>query len=353
MSQAPMSSGGRRAPVAVHLEGISAGYGDALILRDLHLVAPAGEMTAVVGASGSGKTTMLRVIAGFLRPSAGAVHIADRVVADGRTWVPPERRRVGIVPQEGALFPHLDVLGNVMFGLARGSRARAMEVLEWVGMEHRCDARPQELSGGQQQRVALARALAPDPEVIVMDEPFSALDAGLRSSVRSQVRDVLQMAGTTAILVTHDQDEALSMASQVAVMIDGGVAACGTPREIYGAPTTLPVARFIGELVELPAAVHSGMLECALGSWPRADAQDGVGTAAVRPENITVRPAVPGSTAPLGRVVSIESHGHDSLVQVRLDTATTLLSRVRGFTDLQVGDEVNVEAQTTPMWFAD
>ena len=202
----------------VRLLEVRADYGAGPVLDDLSLEVASGELVAVLGASGSGKTTLLRVLAGFMRPSAGRVEFGDRLVAGPGAWVPPERRRVGIVPQEGALFPHLDVRGNVAFGLGRRPRdsGRVDEVLDLVGMSAFREARPQELSGGQQQRVALARALAPEPDVILLDEPFSALDAALRVRLRGDVREVLDRLGTTTVLVTHDQEEALSMADRVA-----------------------------------------------------------------------------------------------------------------------------------------
>ncbi len=178
--------------IPVRIEEVTAGYGGAPVLRDLSLEVAPGEVVAVLGASGSGKSTLLRVLAGFLRPTAGQVWFGDREVSGPGTWVPPEQRRVGIVPQEGALFPHLDVAGNIGFGLPRGSRARVDEMLRLVGLAGLGRARPQELSGGQQQRVAVARALAPGPDVLCLDEPFSALDASLRGRLRAEVRDVLR-----------------------------------------------------------------------------------------------------------------------------------------------------------------
>ena len=246
----------------VVVRGLTAGYGGADVLDHLDLEVPSGSLAAVLGTSGSGKTTLLRVLAGFIRPSRGSVSFGERVVARAGTdaqdaFVPPEKRRVGIVPQEGALFPHLNVSANVGFGLPRGSRARIDEVLEMVDMGAYAQARPHDLSGGQQQRVALARALAPRPDIILFDEPFSALDAGMRTQLRAQVREVLRDQGTTAVLVTHDQDEALSTADLVAVMRHGRIVQTGTPREIYEAPIDLGVARFVGDAVELPATTDA------------------------------------------------------------------------------------------------
>jgi iron(III) transport system ATP-binding protein len=238
---------------AVSLTDVSAGYTDAPVLEHLDLHVPSGELMAVLGESGSGKTTLLKVLAGFLRPRTGTVSFGSEVVAGPNTWVPPERRGVGIVPQEGALFPHLDVAANVGFGLPRGSGDRIREVLELVGMSDALHAQPHELSGGQQQRIALARALAPQPKVLLLDEPFTALDAGLRLRLRQEVRDLLSSLGTTSIMVTHDQEEALSIAREVAVLQDGHIVQVGAPTEIYEHPIDLRTARFIGDVVELSA----------------------------------------------------------------------------------------------------
>src|SRR5581483_7713064 len=208
---------------SVEVEGLVKGYARQPVLTGLSVTVREGSFTAILGGSGSGKTTLLRVIAGFERVDAGVVRIGGQVVDDGRTRVPPQRRRIGYVPQDGALFPHLTVLGNVTFGLRREQRGdgRVERTLEMVGIQSLGQRYPHQLSGGQQQRVALARALVIEPAVVLLDEPFSSLDASLRASVRSEVRDVLREACTTTILVTHDQDEALSLADHVAVLRDG------------------------------------------------------------------------------------------------------------------------------------
>ena len=289
------------------------------VIDHLDLEVPSGSLVAVLGASGSGKTTLLRLLAGFLRPDSGTVLFGDRVVARAGAgaadaFLPPEKRRVGIVPQEGALFPHLTVSGNVGFGLPRSDRDRITEVLEMVQMGEYADARPHDLSGGQQQRVALARALAPRPDVILLDEPFSSLDASLRTHLRADVREVLRAEGTTALMVTHDQDEALSIADLVAVMRGGRIVQSGTPREVYDAPVDLEVARFVGDAVELnlttspPTPVTAGVsqVSCALGEvrvravGPGASAGFGGAPAVVvlRPEQLVL--SVPDRSAGSG-----------------------------------------------------
>ena len=316
---------------SVEVRDLSAGYGPVRVLDGLDLTVPSGDLLAVLGVSGSGKTTLLRVLAGFLKPTGGQVRFGDRVVAGSGAFVPPERRRVGIVPQEGALFPHLDVSGNVGFGLARDSQARIDEVLDMVGMREYAHARPHDLSGGQQQRVALARALAPEPEVVLLDEPFTALDATMRVRLRAEVRDLLKELGTTAVLVTHDQEEALSTADLVAVMRDGALVQVGTPEEVYEAPIDLGVARFVGDAVELSAEPSGpGRVRCVLGDIPVRGGLASPGTVVLRPEQLVlscpVDPAAPGQ----GVVRETSYRGHDALLQVDLDDGTRIPVRVPG-----------------------
>ena len=319
---------------SVSVRDLVAGYTGEPVLHHLDLEVPAGAVAAVLGESGSGKTTLLRVLAGFLRPSDGFIALGERtVVAAGsatpHVFVPPEKRRIGIVPQEGALFPHLTVRGNVAFGLPRGSDARIDEVLDLVGMRERAQSHPSELSGGQQQRVALARALAPEPDVILLDEPFSALDASLRVRLRAEVREVLRAVGTTAVLVTHDQEEALSIADTVAVIRDGVVVQEGAPDVVYGEPVDLGIARFVGDLVELPVrSAANGTVECALGAVPAVGEGD---VLVLRPEQLVVSCPVSADAA-TGTVRSVSYHGHDSLLRVELRGGELVSVRVPGGT---------------------
>lgn len=330
---------------AINLTGVCADYGGPAVLDHLDLQAQSGELLAVLGASGSGKTTLLRILAGFVRPTAGQVALGDRIVVGPSTWVPPERRRIGIVPQEGALFPHLDVAANVAFGLPRGSSGRVAEMLELVGMADMGSRRPHELSGGQQQRVALARALAPMPEVVCMDEPFAALDAYLRERLREEVRAILRACGTTAVLVTHDQEEALSMADRIAVIRDGRVAQSDEPRRMYQHPVDLDLARFVGSVVELPGTIERGHLAATALGLIEVDGEHPPGTrgtVVLRPEQIRLSPSSPGHPG-TATVLSAAYFGHSCLVRARLDGGTTISVRVPGYLDVQPGASVATE----------
>ena len=261
--------------------GIAKSYGTRPVLADVELEVPEGTLTAILGASGSGKTTLMRAIAGFVRLDEGRIEVGGTLVAEASgVHLAPNRRGVGYVTQEGALYPHLNVAGNVGFGLRRADRRagrRTEEVLELVGLGSEFARRPvHELSGGEQRRVALARALAPRPRLVLLDEPFSALDASLRTETRQAVIDALAAEATTAVLVTHDQAEALSMGQQVAVLRDGRLVQHARPSELYTTPADLEVARFVGDAVVLPGSATSGRVRCALGTLPIADqAADG------------------------------------------------------------------------------
>ncbi len=299
-------------------------FGPQRVLEGLDLEVPVGSLTAILGPSGSGKTTLLRVVAGFERADAGEVTIGGRVVEGTGRALPPEQRGIGYVPQEGSLFPHLTVAANVGFGVTGSERRHAAgrvgELLEMVGLSGLGGRYPHELSGGQQQRVALARALAVRPALVLLDEPFSSLDAGLRSSVRSDVQDVLRAGGITAVLVTHDQDEALSVADQVAVIRDGTIGQCGTPQELYDHPVDPAMARFLGDANLVAATVEGdrvltpfGPLELRLR--PRAPAAAGPAVALVRPEQLVLSTEVRGAGL-RASVLRTQFHGHDTVITV-------------------------------------
>ena len=327
----------------IELVGVRAGYDGDEVLHGVDLAVPEGTLTAVLGASGCGKSTLLRVTAGFLRPTAGEVLVAGRRVAGAGTWVPPERRRVGIVPQEGALFGHLDVAGNIGFGLPRRHRAaRVAELLEMIGLPGLGKARPQELSGGMAQRVALARALAPAPDVVLLDEPFSALDVSLRASVRTEVIATLKQCGTTAVLVTHDQDEALSCADEVAVLRDGRIVQAAAPRDIYERPVDCALAEFLGDCNLLPADRRAdGALTCVLGTLPATVPFDAAAAMAMlRPEHVQAAPRTDADA----RVTDVSYHGHDVLLSIRLPGGQQIKSRMLAAAGTPVAGEA-VELQ--------
>ncbi|ACZ90783.1 ABC transporter ATP-binding protein [Streptosporangium roseum] len=324
---------------------VTKAFGGTQVLRGASLTVEEGDLAAVLGPSGCGKTTLLRIVAGFESLDSGSVAIGEREVSG----LPPERRKVGIVPQEAALFPHLSVARNVGFGLPRGSSERVEECLELVGLAGFGDRMPHQISGGQQQRVALARALAPHPGVVLLDEPFNALDRSLRVSVRDEVRAALKRAGATAVLVTHDQEEALSMADTVAVMREGRIVQEGTPASVYAAPRDLGVATFVGEAVVLAATADHGVASCVLGDLPqRANGVAGKGRVALRPEQFVLRE--PGEGVG-GLVERVEFFGHDAAITVALEPGTMIRARTRGDVPHRPGDRVGVTVEGPVLFF--
>ncbi len=244
---------------AISCRGVYKSFGSSPVLDNLDLEVPDGAIVSLLGQSGSGKTTLLRLIAGFERPDAGSISIDGEEVDSGHVFVQPDKRRIGFVAQEGNLFPHLTVAKNVAFGLSRAERSsgRVDEMLHLVGLEDLGKRYPHQLSGGQQQRVALARALAPGPRLILLDEPFSSLDAGLRASLRADVMKILREQKATSIFVTHDQSEALSVADLVGIMDKGRIRQFATPEVLYESPADPVVAQFLGE-ANLVSGIASG-----------------------------------------------------------------------------------------------
>ena len=303
------------------VRGLAKSFNGNVVLDNIDLQLQDGSTTAVVGASGCGKTTLLRLIAGFETPGAGTVTIAGRQVASPQDAVAPHRRNVGYVAQDGALFPHLTVGQNIAYGI-RGEgrdkvRKRIEELLETVSLDGSfASRRPHQLSGGQQQRVALARALARQPLLMLLDEPFSALDTGLRASTRKAVARLLTDAGVTTLLVTHDQEEALSIADQVAVMRDGRFTQVGSPQHLYRRPHDRFTAEFLGDSIALPCVVASGVADCILGRVP-VQAADGTGTLLLRPEQLVATViSDSGQVNGVGTVSAIEFLGHDVLLTI-------------------------------------
>jgi iron(III) transport system ATP-binding protein len=366
---------------SVSIAGVAKAFGGPPVLSGVDLEVPSGSFTAILGSSGSGKTTLLRIIAGFERPDAGEVRLGSRLVDDaGHKFVPCERRRIGYVPQEGALFPHMSVGRNVAFGLARADRrgSRVDELLELVGLAGLARRYPHQLSGGQQQRVALARALAPGPEIVLLDEPFSSLDASLRASVRADVHDVLRLSGATSILVTHDQDEALSMADQVAILRGGVIAQINTPSSLYRLPRDAELAQFLGEanLVEGTVSgmrVRTGLGDLEMAPAPAAEEAVRAGSESngtelgspdrdrdrellhgrvrvmVRPEQLVLGDAGPTGVSSVVR--SYEYFGHDAVVRVQPDNGglPELVVRITGGAPLVPGTRVGVSVHGAVM----
>jgi iron(III) transport system ATP-binding protein len=322
-------------------EGLAKSYRGRVVLRDVDLEVPTGTLTAILGASGSGKTTLLRAIIGFIELDGGTVTVGGETVAEaGRVHLASDKRAIGYVAQEGALFPHLTAGENVGFGLARSQRkqgARITEVLELVGLDESYAPRPShELSGGEQRRVALARALAPHPRIVLLDEPFSGLDAALRVETREAVLHALREEGTTALLVTHDQAEALSMGREVAVLREGRLAQRATPTALYRTPVDADVAQFVGEAIISPGRVSSGRVECALGRLTAVDpGPEGPVEVMIRPEQIhlTRRNGAggPNGAGITATVIDHAYYGPDTVVRLSLDGPAQAIVKVRTF----------------------
>ena len=396
-------------PPALRCDGLSKSFGDVVAVRDLAMTVSPGSLVALLGPSGCGKTTALRLIAGFESADAGTVHIAGRSVVGPNHTLPPERRRVGMVFQDYALFPHLTVAGNVRYGLTSNGvsndgaptngaaasphalaarirhwardrwqsrpvlgmsddiRSRVDDALTHVGLRHMAHRYPHELSGGEAQRVALARALAPRPDVILLDEPFSNLDARLRAAVRLEVREILKSAGAAAVFVTHDQEEAFSLADQVAVMLRGHIEQVASPQELYQFPASHAVAEFVGDADFLPGRLEAGTVRTELGlinsshissetTQPRAPrTADGDVDVLLRPESLRVEPASiavggsdrpggdgPEGDSPIALVIDRQYYGHDQVIAVELPSAKVVHVRLGPTEQYVPGDHVRI-----------
>ena len=312
--------------VAIH--DLEHGYDDSLVLHDINVAIEPGRSVALLGASGCGKTTLLRLIAGLEHPRTGTITIGDQLVAGNGAWVAPERRRVGMVFQDWALFPHLSVGANVGYGLPRSERkgARITQALELVGLADLVDRMPATLSGGQQQRIALARALAPEPSVLLLDEPFSNLDTSMRVDVRAEVHRLLQDLGITAIFVTHDQEEAFVLGDDVAVMRDGRIVQVATPQGLYTRPADRFVAEFVGSGSIVASTAVDGVADSPCGKVA-VSIDSGAVDVLFRPEQLAL---TNGDSA---TVDLVEYYGHDIMVMVQ---AGPSLLRVRGRPDEDV-----------------
>ncbi len=324
--------------LTIRARGLSKTYDEVVALDQFSLDIWEGSLLTLLGPSGCGKTTALRVIAGF-EQATGTVEIHGRQVLGPGVFVPPEKRRVGMVFQDYALFPHKTVMGNVAYGLPRSTAdTRVGEVLELVGLTGLGDRMPNELSGGQQQRVALARALAPEPDVILLDEPFSNLDANLRDRVRRELRLILTETRTTAVLVTHDQEEALATSDLVAVMFKGRVVQVDSPAELYTKPSDPWIADFLGDADVLTTTGHRGYAETAVGRF-KTDLK-GPAVVVLRPEDVQLSI---GET-PNAVVVRTEFFGHDQLVTIALNGGGRIRSRIGPRPSYQPGDRIRAKA---------
>lgn len=331
----------RSAP-AILAEGIERFFGGVRALVGASLRVDHGQLLALVGPSGSGKTTLLRTIAGFEDPDAGGVRINGRWVVGDDVFVEPDRRGVGMVFQDGALFPHLTVADNVGFGDA--SPERVAECLELVGLSDRGRDYPHELSGGERQRVALARALAPEPAVVLLDEPFASLDPALRESLREEVVGILRRAGASALLVTHDQEDALAVADVVAVMHAGRIEQSGTPEEVYQRPATRWVAEFIGDADVVPGVASGEVVECELGLLAADRRLEGGVDVVLRPEWVVIEDG-DGSGGIEARVIRRRFFGHDQLIWLELPSGLRVRSRRADTTSWRRGDRVRVRVR--------
>jgi iron(III) transport system ATP-binding protein len=352
------------ADAVLELDGVTKLFGPECAVDELSLSVRDGELLTLLGPSGCGKTTTLRMLAGLERPDGGEVRLNDEVIANGEgTFRKPEHRDVGIVFQDFALFPHLTVAENVAFGLQDWDDAattdRVDELLELVGLEAQRESKPAQLSGGQQQRVALARSLAPEPSVILLDEPFSNLDVRLREQMREEVRAILKEAGVTAVSVTHDQEEALSISDRVAVMHDGDVEQAGTPEKVFQHPESRFVASFLGQASFLVGDFAHGAVETALGEFP-ASMVEGLSTAyenaeidlLVRPDDLRATP-VEAEGGGNGEVIYRQYMGPSFVYRVRLDSGDVVHCQHNHVTDFELGQRVNVElvADHTIAWY--
>ncbi|MFJ8477948.1 ABC transporter ATP-binding protein [Kitasatospora sp. NPDC094011] len=300
---------------------LHAAHGRSPVLHGIDLTVPEGSLACVLGPSGCGKSTLLRVLAGFHPAAAGQVLLHGRVLDDGRSRLAAEQRGIGLVPQDGALFPHLSVAANIGFGLPRSQRrARVGELLDLVGLPGLGERRPHQLSGGQQQRVALARALAPRPRLLLLDEPFAALDAALRATLRREVAATLRRSGTTAVLVTHDQDEALSFADTVAVLRDGRIAQAGSPDDLYHRPVDATVAGVLGEANLIPAEATGTEARTAFGALTLAAPASGRTLALLRPGQLRLTEGPVAGAVP-AKVLDSDFRGHDHRVELRPEAA--------------------------------
>ena len=322
----------------IRARSVTKSYGSEIVLSDFNLDVWNGSIVGILGISGSGKTTALRLLAGFDKPDSGIIEMRNRVISSEDTFLPPEERNVGMVFQDYALFPHLNVEKNISFGLSRDEikSGRLEEVLSMCNLETYRNKFPQELSGGQQQRVSLARALAPKPEVILLDEPFTSLDAHMARDLREEVVSLLRQTETTAIIVTHDQEEALSVCDVVSVLENGSVIQSATPQEIYLNPVSQTVANSVGDPNILKGFSVDGRVETSLGTF--VTAYNGALDVSIRPECIELVLDSEGSYV----VKECTFYGHDQVVSFQNSKGEVFRARSLPNTIYEAGDKVNI-----------
>ena len=322
----------------IRARSVTKSYGSELVLSDFNLDVWNGSIVGILGISGSGKTTALRLLAGFDKPDSGIIEMRNRVISSEDTFLPPEERNVGMVFQDYALFPHLNVEKNISFGLSRDEikSGRLEEVLSMCNLETYRNKFPQELSGGQQQRVSLARALAPKPEVILLDEPFTSLDAHMARDLREEVVSLLRQTETTAIIVTHDQEEALSVCDVVSVLENGSVIQSATPQEIYLNPVSQTVANSVGDPNILKGFSVDGRVETSLGTF--VTAYNGALDVSIRPECIELLLDSDGSYV----VKECTFYGHDQVISFQNSKGEVFRARSLPNTIYEAGDKVNI-----------
>lgn len=337
----------------IRLQNVNKKYGQTHAVRDLDLTLRKSAITVLLGRSGCGKTTTLRLVAGLEKPDSGNIWIGSQQVSGDQVWVSATQRKIGMVFQDYALFPHLTVAQNIEFGIpdkgAAERNGRIANLLDLVGLMGREDRYPHQLSGGQQQRVALARALAPSPEVILLDEPFSNLDASLRQMMREEVRSILHEAGVTTVFVTHDQEEALRLADELVVMDEGRVLQCGPPEDVYRYPASLRIAQFLAKVNVISGEAKAGSVETPLGQLPLHNPNlEGAVKVVLFPETISLTPDPQGATL----VERVSYFGFHQLVTLRLENGKAIQARTWSHTHIAVGDKVRATVDTAVVAFA-
>ncbi len=329
---------------ALRLVGVVRSFGASPALTGLDLELGESEILCLLGPSGCGKTTSLLIAAGIERPDDGEVWLNGRQVAGNGVFIPPEKRRVGLVFQDYALFPHMSALANTGFGLKRAGRAgRAQKWLDRLHIGDKARSYPHELSGGEQQRVALARALAPEPDILLLDEPFSSLDRHLRAGLRALVYEILRARATPCLFVTHDPEEAMRMGDRIALMRGGKIIQTGTPQELYDRPVDGLAAQFFGEVNLLPCQISAGRARAGIFSCPAENFAGDNPFLLIRPEAFSLRPPDDSPLAVRGQIIAASFLGGDSLLSLRLDElAPALIARLRGRCQPQAGEMITL-----------